>query len=89
MTLAQRYKPNSWAEVVGQDVALATLDRLRHSGGLGGRAYWLSADSGQGKTAIADLIAQEVAGDPWAVTVYDHPAELTAEEMKQIRRNYV
>jgi len=63
MNLAHKYKPKSWAEVVGQDEALADLDRLRQSGGLGGRAYWLSANSGQGKTAIADLIAQEVAGE--------------------------
>jgi len=87
-TLAERYKPRSWAEVVAQDAALALLDRLRQSGGLGGRAFWLSADSGQGKTAISDLIAKEVAGDDWGITVYDDPSQLTADELERIRRDY-
>ena len=88
MNLAERYKPKAWDEVVGQDAALAVLDRLRQSGGLAGRAYWLSADSGQGKTAISDLIAEEVAGDTWAITVYDDPSQLNAEELERIRRDY-
>jgi len=88
MTLAQRYKPKSWADIVGQDAALAVLDRLRQSGGLAGRAFWISADSGQGKTAISDLIAEEVAGDTWAVEVFDDPSQLTADVLDRIRRNY-
>lgn len=88
MNLASRYKPKDWSEIVGQDAALAILDRLRQSGGLGGRAFWLSADSGQGKSATADLIAQEVAGESWAINVYDDPSQLTAEELERIRRNY-
>jgi replication-associated recombination protein RarA len=88
MNLAHKYKPRRWEDVVGQDKALAVLDRLRQSGGLGGRAFWLWADSGQGKTAIADLIADEVAGDSWAVTVYDDPSQLTADELGRIRRDY-
>jgi len=88
MNLAERYKPKAWEEVVGQDAALAVLDRLRQSGGLAGRAYWLSADSGQGKTAISDLIAEEVAGDLWAITVYDDPSQLNADVLERIRRNY-
>jgi hypothetical protein len=87
-TLAERYKRQCWKQIVGQDAALAVLDRLRQSGGLGGRAYWLSADSGQGKTAISDLIAQEVVGDSWGITVYDDPSQLTADELERIRRDY-
>ncbi|MFH1921777.1 MAG: hypothetical protein ABIP48_18080 [Planctomycetota bacterium] len=87
MDLAFKYKPQRWAEVVGQDAALAVLDRLRQSGGLGGHAFWLSADSGQGKTAISDLLAEEVAGDPWAINVYDDPSQLTADELERIRRD--
>jgi len=88
MNLAHKHKPKCWAEVVGQDAAMAVLDRLRQSGGLGGRAYWLSSDSGQGKTTIADLVAQEVAGESWAINVYDDPSQLNAEELESIRRHY-
>ena len=88
MNLATKYKPKRWEDLTGQDAALAVLDRFRQSGGLGGRAFWLAADSGQGKTAIADLIANEVAGESWAVTVYDDPSQLTADELERIRRDY-
>ncbi len=87
MSLAQKYKPRCWAEVVGQDQALAVIDRCRQSGGLGGHAFWLSAGSGRGKTVIADLIAEEVAGESWAISVYDDPSQLTADELESIRRN--
>jgi len=88
MNLAERYKPKCWEAVVGQDTALAVLDRLRQSGGLGGRAFWLSADSGQGKTSLADLIAIEVAGDPIAIWTYDTPSQVTADVVRRIRRDY-
>jgi len=87
MNLAEKYKPKCWADVAGQDAALDVLNRLRESGGLGGHAFWLSAESGQGKTAIADLIAQEVAGESWAISIYDDPSQLTAEELENIRRH--
>ncbi len=54
MSLAQKYKPRSWAEVVGQDQALTVLDRCRQSGGLGGHAFWLAAGSGRGKPNRSD-----------------------------------
>ena len=59
-TLYEQYRPQTWAEVVGQDKVLAKIDRLR-SRSLAGRAYWLSGQSGTGKTTIARLIASEMA----------------------------
>lgn len=58
MQLTETYRPRSWADVVGQDKAVAKLQRLKS---YGGRAYWISGQSGTGKTTIARLIAQEVA----------------------------
>jgi DNA polymerase III gamma/tau subunit len=59
--LAERYRPATWDEVVGQEKVVARLRALSARGGLAGRAYWLSGQSGTGKTTIARLIAQEVA----------------------------
>ncbi len=69
MQLHEQYRPSTWSEVVGQDKTLAKIDRLRKRG-LAGRAYWLSGQSGTGKTTIARLIASEVA-DAWAIDEID------------------
>jgi replication-associated recombination protein RarA len=69
MSLAEVYRPKQWSDVVGQPKALATIERLRQRG-LSGRAYWLSGQSGTGKTTIAKLIAAEVA-DAWDTVEID------------------
>jgi replication-associated recombination protein RarA len=64
MPLAEKYRPRTWAEVIGQDKAVAKLAFLRErSGTLGGRAYFLQGASGTGKTTISRLIAGEIADD--------------------------
>jgi DNA polymerase-3 subunit gamma/tau len=60
MKLHEKHRPKTWPDVVGQDKAVATIDRLRKSG-LTGRAYFLSGPSGTGKTTFARLIAGECA----------------------------
>ncbi|MFH1918666.1 MAG: AAA family ATPase [Planctomycetota bacterium] len=68
-TLHEDYRPRSWGDVVGQDKALGKLAVLRKRG-LGGRSFWISGQSGTGKTTIARLIAAEVA-EPWAIEEID------------------
>ena len=80
MQLCEQYRPKSWAEVVGQDKALARLDVLRRRG-LGGRSFWVSGKSGHGKTSIARLIAAEIADD-WATVEIDGGA-LTASVLAE------
>jgi len=62
MQLYEQYRPATWADVVGQDKAIAKISALRPRG-LCGRAYWISGQSGTGKTTIARLLAAEVASD--------------------------
>ena len=47
MQLTERYRPQTWGDVAGQDKAVARLRALAKRG-LGGRAYWLSGQSGTG-----------------------------------------
>jgi replication-associated recombination protein RarA len=61
MQLAEKYAPRDWSEYLGQPGAIKKIDTLRAHGGLTGRAYFISGKSGQGKTTLAHLIAQEVA----------------------------
>lgn len=62
-SLFEKYRPRKFSEVVGQDRAIQALDVIRkRTGGLGGNAYFIAGKPGTGKTTIARLIAQEVAG---------------------------
>lgn len=67
--LAEQYRPRTWAEVIGQDKIRTKIDTLRPRG-LAGRGYWINGPSGMGKTTIARLIAQEVAGE-WTTEELD------------------
>lgn len=69
MNLYEQYRPRTWSDVVGQDKAIAKIDQLRKRG-LAGRAYWISGQSGTGKTTIAKLLASEVA-DPFDTVEMD------------------
>src|SRR5215471_4503005 len=59
--LTEKYRPATWADVVGQDKIVSRIRQLAGRNALAGRAYWLSGQSGTGKTTIARLIAQEKA----------------------------
>ena len=83
MQLCEQYRPHSWAEVIAQDKAVATVARLRRRG-LGGRAYWISGKSGTGKTTIAMLIASEIA-PPWDTHTMDG-GKLTTARLDEIAR---
>lgn len=85
MQLHEQVRPTTWAEVVGQDKAIKLIDTLRRRG-LAGRAYFISGQSGTGKTTIGRLIAAEVA-DEWSTEEIDAttltPAKLSEMERKQ------
>ena len=60
--LYEQYRPKSWSEVIGQDKAIAKVQALAKRG-LSGRAFWISGQSGTGKTSIAKLIASDIADE--------------------------
>jgi replication-associated recombination protein RarA len=69
--------------VLGQDKIVNRLLALRRRG-LAGRAYWLSGQSGTGKTTIARLIAAEVA-EEFCVQEVD-AAGLTVAALRELTR---
>jgi DNA polymerase III gamma/tau subunit len=83
--LVERYRPATWAEVVGQERVVGRIRQLAQREALAGRAYWLSGQSGTGKTTIARLIAQDVAG-AWDVEEIDAGA-LTVASLRDLERN--
>ncbi len=83
MNLSEEYRPCDWSEVVGQDKAIAKINCLRKRG-LAGRGYWISGQSGTGKTTIARLIATEVASE-WSTEELDAQA-LTPARLRELER---
>jgi DNA polymerase-3 subunit gamma/tau len=83
MQLTEKYRPGSWADVVAQDKTVARLRQLAQRG-LTGRAYWISGQSGTGKTTIARLIAQDVASE-WDTEEIDAGA-LTCAALRDLER---
>ncbi len=83
ISLFEQYRPREWSDVAGQSKTLAKLDTLRRRG-LSGRAFWLSGQSGTGKTTIARLIASELA-DEFCIEEVDAGA-LTAKRIAEIER---
>ena len=82
--LYEAYRPKQWSDVIGQPKAIAKLDRFRkRRGTLAGDCYFLSGSSGTGKTSIALLIAEETS-DPWTLTEFDDPSELTADVLRKL-----
>ena len=83
LQLYEKYRPRRLAQIVGQDKALAKVRKLLPLG-LGGRAFWISGKSGQGKTTLARCIAGELA-DPFFVTELD-AGQITVAGLRDIER---
>jgi DNA polymerase-3 subunit gamma/tau len=81
--LTEQYRPKAWADVVGQDKLVARIQALAKRG-LAGRAFWLSGQSGTGKTTIARLLAAEVA-DPFMTKEID-AGTLTVSGLAELER---
>ena len=82
-SLFETYRPRTWSDVVGQSKIVERIQKLAKRN-LAGRAYWLSGQSGTGKTTIARLIAAEVADD-WNVEELD-ASDLTPGALREIER---
>jgi len=57
MRLDDKYRPQTLADVIGQEKIVKRIELLQ-SRDWGGRTYWFAGGSGTGKTTLARLIAQ-------------------------------
>jgi replication-associated recombination protein RarA len=80
--LYEKYRPQSFEQVIGQDKAIRQI-KLAGRTGFGGKAFWISGPSGAGKTTLARIIARQIADD-FCVEEYDSADKLTAEELRKI-----
>lgn len=82
-SLAEQYRPRTWADVVAQDTAIRSIQTVARRG-YSGRAWWIHGKSGTGKTTLAYLIAAEIAD--LCVEEMDG-SELTLPELRRIERD--
>ena len=84
MTLAEKYRPATLREVVGQDKAARTLQRVLKNGA-GGRAVYISGGSGTGKTTIGRILAKSIASE-WFGVIEVPATDLTTARLRDITR---
>jgi len=67
MILYEKYRPRTWADLVGQDKAVRQARRIIERPGFDRGAFWIECagehNSGVGKTSLAWLIARHLADD--------------------------
>lgn len=83
MNLYEKYRPDCFEDVIGQDKAVKALRQVK---GYGGRAVWLSGMSGTGKTTLARIIAHSIADD-FFVSEYDSADDISVKEIDDIERS--
>lgn len=83
VTLFEKYRPRTFADVAGQGKAVGVLESMAARGGFGGRALWISGPSGSGKTTLARIIAGSVADD-WLTQEYDAADQFGAAECDRL-----
>lgn len=81
--LYEQHRPRTFDDVIGQEKPIAKLARLRKRG-LAGRAYWITGQTGTGKTTIARLIAGEIADD--FATIEIDAADLYLQTVRDLER---
>ena len=79
--LYEQYRPKAWSEIIGQNKALQKVKTLMERG-LEGKAFWITGQSGTGKSSIGYLIAKEVAEE---IDIRELTGrELTVNDLKAI-----
>ncbi len=82
-SLFEKHRPRNWGAVVGQERAIKAV-RTSTRDGVGGQAYWITGQSGTGKTTIARILAAELA-DAMNVEELD-ASDVTADWIRDTRR---
>ena len=84
--LFEKYRPASWEQVIGQDKTVSALATIKTKYGLAGKAYFISGQSGTGKTTIARLIAAEIA-EEWSTAEID-AQDLTLDYLRSMEEQF-
>jgi replication-associated recombination protein RarA len=86
MRLDEKYRPKDFDSVIGQDKIVSLLKVMAEKNDFGGRAFWITGNSGTGKSTIAALIAACLASK--FTTFETTGRELTIADLKKFSDYY-
>lgn len=81
MRIDEKYRPQTFSDVIGQDKIISLLKVIAEKNDFGGRAFWVTGNSGTGKSTIAALIAACLASN--FTTFETTGRELTVSDLKK------
>jgi replication-associated recombination protein RarA len=81
MRIDEKYRPASFDDVIGQDKIVSLLKVMADKNDFGGRAFWITGNSGTGKSTIAALVAACLASK--FTTFETTGRELTVSDLKR------
>lgn len=79
--LYEKYRPNRWSDVAGQDKWSHRLQRIDPRG----KCFWIAGQSGTGKTTIAKLLAGMIADDLYILEL--DASELTPAKLRSLEHD--
>jgi DNA polymerase III gamma/tau subunit len=83
MNLYEKYRPQTFEQVVGQDKAVRQIQRVLDKEGWGGQAFFISGPSGTGKSTLARIIAG-LGADEFTTEHFDSADDLTMDALNKI-----
>lgn len=84
VSLYRKYRPQKFAEVIGQEQVLGVLESTLKSGSVS-HAYLFSGSRGTGKTSIARIFARELGTSPTDVYEIDAASNRGIDDIRELR----
>lgn len=77
MRIDEKYRPQTFGDVIGQEKIVSLLKVIAEKNDFGGRAFWVTGNSGTGKSTIAACLASNFS------TFETTGRELTVSDLKE------
>jgi DNA polymerase-3 subunit gamma/tau len=84
MSLANRYRPTDFSQVIGQPIIVEIVKKMCESGALSNRNFLFTGPAGTGKTTLGRLIAKSLNGTSDNIIEIDAASHSGVDDMREI-----